>query len=121
MEFARQSERFDDFGSVECKDLCFLNGIVRDISLNGCKVIFDIPVEVDTNREYELHIRFPKLSETPLSLMAQPMRVVSDEQKTEIGFSILHSKDSSRLESYIKSLQEENSAPIVPDESDLFV
>lgn len=112
MKNHRNSERFDDFARVICPSLCVVSGTVTDISSSGFKAEFNAPCTVDTEKEYEIQIRLSRISTDPLELLARPMWSKFNEEagKTSIGFSILHSKDSSRLNSYIKILQDDKSS-----------
>ncbi len=128
MKNQRGSERFDDFARVVCPSLCIVSGSLTDISDTGFKAEFSAPCTVDTEKEYEIQLRLSRISSEVLELLAQP--VWSDfnesEGKTSIGFSILHSKDSARLNSYIKMLKadksdEKNGGLISIDTDSLFI
>ena len=107
MRKQRSSERFDDFARVECKELCVVSGVLTDISKNGFKAEFNAPCEVDTEKEYSVLLRLSRITSEPWELTVQPVWSGFANGKTSIGFSILRSKDSARLESYIKLLKEE--------------
>ena len=47
----RKNTRFEDFGRIECEDLGPVSGILDDISMNGCKVHFDVPVNVNLEND----------------------------------------------------------------------
>lgn len=103
----RKSERFADFGRVECSDLCIVSGVLVDISASGCKVCFSAPADVDLEKEYEISLRLPRTHSEQLLLMVVPVWSKNVDGKTLVGFSIIHSKDSARLDSYIKMLKED--------------
>jgi ERCC4-type nuclease len=107
MEELRQHNRFYDFGRVECSNLCVLPGILTDISLSGLKVTYNAPVSVVMEEEYEVHIRLSKLVDTQLTLLVVPVWKFEQGDKTQLGFSILWSKDSNKLEEYISMLSAE--------------
>lgn len=104
----RKSTRYEDFGRVECDDLSIVSGILKDISLKGCKVHFDMPVSFDPENEYDLKIRLSRSNLEPLELVCHPQWMNTMNGATDIGFEILRSKDSSRLESYINLLTKDS-------------
>ena len=107
MKNHRNSERFDDFVRVICDDLCIVNGVLTDISEKGFKAEFNAPCNIDNEKEYEIQLRLSRVNAEPLELLSRPMWSNFVDGKTSIGFSILHSKDSARLEQYIKMLKDD--------------
>ena len=109
MKKERNSERFDDFARVVSPEICIVSGTLTDISDSGFKADFNAPCTVDSEKEYEIQLRLSRISTEPLELMVQPVWVkfYENEGKTSIGFSVLHSKDSARLNSYIKILKDD--------------
>ncbi len=114
MRDLRKSTRFQDFGRVECQDLCMVSGILNDISLHGIKVTFTVPVKINMEREYSIKIKLSKFNEMPMELIGVPVWIYGDGSSTQAGFSFLYSKDSSRLENYVSKLEKDNA-----DEYDL--
>ena len=110
MKNLRTSERYDDFARVECSGLCVVPGFLLDISLDGLKVEFNAPCEVDNEKEYEIVLRLSRFSAAPLSLTVRPAWSDFENGKTSIGFTVLHSKDSSRLEKYLGYLKEDQTS-----------
>ena len=122
----RKDTRFEDFGRIECEALSPVKGVLEDISFNGCKVHFDVPVTVNFENDYELYVRLSRFPTEEIVLMAHPEWTREIETVTEIGFSFLRSPDSARLEEYVKQLhaeQEEINDDGIPKEEDacLFV
>ena len=120
---SRKDIRFDDFGRVECPELCVVGGILEDVSMNGCKIQFNAPVSLNAEEDYELKVRLSKNPGTPLTLICHPQwQKVIDGQTHEIGFEILHSPDSGRLHDYISHLYSEqseyNDQDIIPVETE---
>lgn len=107
MKNHRISERFDDFARVVCPTLCIVNGVLTDISKDGFKAEFNAPCDVDVEKEYEVQVRLSRINAEPLELLARPMWNRFRDGKTSIGFLILHSKDTARLDKYIKMLKDE--------------
>ena len=103
----RKNTRFEDFGRIECEDLGPVSGILDDISMNGCKVHFDVPVNVNLENDYELHVRLSRFPTEELVLMAHPEWSKEEDGTIDIGFSVLRSPDTGRLEKYVKQLYEE--------------
>jgi len=119
----RQDTRYPDFGRVECDEISIVSGILRDISLNGCKVHFDVPVSFDPDNEYDIRVRLSRENLEPLELVCHPQWMNTMNGATDIGFEIMHSKDSKRLENYIKLLSKDSdsSTEIIEDTSCQFV
>ena len=126
MKVHRISERFDDFAKVVCADLCIVNGVLLDISKEGFKAEFNAPCNVDFEKEYQVQLRLSRITAEPLDLIVRPVWSKFNDGKTELGVNILHSKDTSRLEKYIKMLKDEendqNDTGLVSYDSDsLFI
>ena len=110
MKKQRSSERFDDFARIVCDDLCIVSGTLTDISKDGFKAEFNAPCTIDNEKEYTVQLRLSRISVEPLELIVRPMWSKFVDGKTSIGFSILHSKDTARLDKYVKMLQEDKSS-----------
>lgn len=122
----RKNARFEDFGKVECPEICVVTGILDDISLDGCKVHFDAPIILSLEDDYELHVRFSRFPQEVLTLMAHPQWTKEEGNMNSVGFAILRSPDTAKLDSYINKLKEEEDTPLdadmLPEESScLFV
>ena len=107
MKNHRVAERFDDFARVVCDQLCIVSGVLTDISKSGFKAEFNAPCTIDNEKEYEIQLRLSRVNAEPLELLARPMWSKFVDGKTSIGFSILHSKDSGRLDQYVKMLKDD--------------
>ncbi len=116
MKEMRREERYDDFGRVECDELCIVSGILDDISLTGCKVTYTVPPAVDLEKEYEVRLRLSRKNTESLNLLVTPAWVREEDGKTLVGFSILQSKDSSKLTSYISLLKNDTAEETIPQE-----
>ena len=126
MKKNRKSERFDDFARINCSDLCIVSGVLTDISREGFKAEFNAPCDVDAEKEYNVQIRLSRINAEPLDLIVRPMWSNFEDGKTSIGFYILHSKDTARLEKYINMLKddlnsEEDTGRISYDTESLFI
>ncbi len=115
----RTQERYEDFGRVECPSICLVNGVLNDISKSGCKVHFDAPITLDLENDYEVRVRLSHSSQSPLVLMCHPQWVKENANTADVGFSILRSPDTARLNDYVKALHAEANEPdeILPQES----
>lgn len=110
MKNLRKAERFADFGRVKNSEICVVSGVLKDISANGIKVSYSVPPSIDMDKEYEVDVRLSRGTDEPLNLIVKPVRVFAgSEGETCVGFSILHSKDSSRLEEYLSKLKKDSS------------
>ncbi len=108
MKEMRREERYDDFGRVDCSEMCIVSGILDDISLTGCKVTYNVPPVIDMEKEYEIKLRLSRKNTEPLNLFVTPAWIREEDGKTLVGFSILQSKDSAKLASYISLLKNDN-------------
>ena len=122
----RAQERYADFGRIECPEICIVNGVLDDISINGCKVHFDAPITINLENDYEVRVRLSHSSQEPLVLMCHPQWVKDQGNAADIGFLIMRSPDTARLKDYVKLLHAEYNTPdeILPsqdEDSCLFV
>ena len=81
---------------------------------------------LDAEKEYNVQIRLSRINAEPLDLIVRPMWSNFEDGKTSIGFYILHSKDTARLEKYINMLKddlnsEEDTGIISYDTESLFI
>ena len=53
----RHFERYVVLGRVQCDELSPLPGAVLDISLHGCKINYNVPVNVRLEEEYTLLLK----------------------------------------------------------------
>lgn len=126
MKNLRKEKRYDDFGRVECREMCLISGVLLDISRSGLGVSFSIPPVIDMEKEYEVSVRLSRVSDESLVLTVKPVRIYELDSKTIAGFSILHSKDTAKLDSYLKLLKEDlktENDRLVPqtDDDSLFI
>ncbi len=114
----RSQERYEDFGRIECPEICIVNGVLNDISINGCKVHFDAPITINLEDDYELHVRLSHSAQAPLILMCHPQWVKSDNDTADVGFLIMRSPDTARLKQYVGLLHSEltTSDELLPQE-----
>lgn len=110
MKKQRISERFDDFARIICDQICVMNGRLLDISNEGLKAEFNAPCDIDNEKEYEISIRLSRINTSPFEMIVRPMWSEFADGKTTVGFSILPSKDSARLENYIQKLKDDKNS-----------
>jgi len=102
----RQSTRYSELGRVFSTELCALPGILDDISIDGCRVHFPIPVVVELENEYKIKIQLSRApDEAPLQLLCKPIWVNDNGGITNLGFQILYSPDDMRLRETIAELE----------------
>jgi hypothetical protein len=107
---SRKLPRFADCGRVDAPDISLLPGVLEDISLHGCRVRFPLSVKIDIDNDYELKIRpSRKRNAGVFILLCHPQWIQEANGYTEIGFEVLRSPDTARLNAYIKILDEEDS------------
>lgn len=113
----RSQQRFEDIGRFLAEDLCALPGVLVDVSREGCKIRYSLPVELDMDNDYDAKITFARVaSEGQFVLLCHPQWIRKVGDNTEIGFKILPSKDYSRLAKYIEQLDNESSEDDLSDE-----
>lgn len=76
-----------------------------DISLHGCKINYNVPVNVRLEEEYTLVLKTSDNAADGLTLICQPVWVREDSGKTFIGMLVLRSPDSEKLNKYITLLK----------------
>lgn len=87
-----------------------MSGTLLDISSEGLKAEFNAPCDIDKEQEYEVSIQLSRINTHPFQMLVRPMWSEFVDGKTTIGFSILPSKDSARLEEYIQKLKEDKNS-----------
>ena len=80
----RAQERYTDFGRIECPEICIVNGVLDDISINGCKVHFAAPITINLENDYEVRVRLSRSSQEPLVLMCHPQWVKDQGNAADI-------------------------------------
>ena len=92
----RKHNRIAEIGKVESQDLCLFPGVLVDVSKVGCRVRFPTSFLVDTDIDYELKLSPVRQDFVdPLFITVKPVWQSSSLDSTEIGFSIINSKDGS--------------------------
>lgn len=113
----RSQQRFEDIGRFLAQELCALPGVLVDVSREGCKIRYSLPLELDMDNDYEAKITFARVaSEGQFTLLCHPQWIHEDGDNTEIGFKILPSRDYTRLAKYIEQLDSESSDDDLSDE-----
>lgn len=103
----RKNARFEHFGHVACDGLCPVVGVLDDISISGCRMHFDAPVTLSFETDYEVRVRLSRFPTEALSLICHPVWMREDGGTTIIGFFVLRSPDTVRLESFVAQLRQE--------------
>ena len=109
MEENRQNTRYKEIGHFLAQKLCLLPGVLDDVSLEGCKIHYQFPVDVEVDSEYEAQLspsQYP--AELPLKLICKTQWVKKSDEMTYIGFKILYSPDRKCLADFIQQLQSKN-------------
>ncbi len=103
----RKNARYEHFGQVVCPELCPVGGALDNISIGGFRAHFAAPVALSFETDYEVRVRLSSFPTETLSLISHPVWSHEDKGVTTVGFSILRSPDSVRLESCIARLRQE--------------
>lgn len=119
MEENRKHERFNDFGRVECEELCHFPGTLNDISQSGLKVTFNTVIDLDMENEYKLIVRIPKCNGEYIELLVTPAWMFERNGTSQVGFSILLSAGNHAFGEYIKNLEKERDSE--KEDDDFFV
>lgn len=113
----RLSQRFEDIGRFLAPELCALPGVLEDISREGCKIRYSLPVELDMDNDYEAKLTFARAAaEGQFTLVCHPQWKKEEDDDTVIGFKILPSTDYTRLAKYIEQLDDDASSDDLSDE-----
>lgn len=93
----RQSLRYADIGRIDAPSLCALPGVLDNISREGCRIHYTVPVVVDLESDYELKVTLAAKPSETFSLLCHPRWAREDSGNTEIGFSVLRSPDYAKF------------------------
>ena len=108
MDDSRKSERYADFGRVECAEICAFAGRLDDIGLGGFKATFFSSVDLRMDGEYEVTLRLSNIAGEALRLLAVPVwrfdDNTGDSADIQLGFSVLPALDFPLLEDYISKM-----------------
>ncbi|NLM00299.1 MAG: PilZ domain-containing protein [Treponema sp.] len=101
----RKHMRYEDVARIEAPDICIFPGVLVDVSEQGCKVRFSVPVSVDMDNDYELKL-YPthKSSVCSFVLIGHPVWNKTTTTYSEMGFKILHSPGKKHFLEYISNL-----------------
>lgn len=100
----RKFKRFEEMAKVTVPNLSQFSGVLVDVSKKGCKIHFNIFLNIEMGVEYEIII-YPVLAEvSSFVLIGEPVWVENKRQSTEIGFQFLPSTGIKAFEAYIDSL-----------------
>ena len=102
---ARRETRYEILGRALCQEISALPGSLIDISANGCKIYYTVPVSIHLEDDYTLTIQLADNSIGDLTLICHPAWVNEDSGQTFLGMSILRSPDSERLRTFVHSLK----------------
>lgn len=109
MQEERLSARFEDIGRFVAPEICALPGVLENISKDGCKIQYSLPIELDMENDYEAKIVFARSAGEQFSLLCHPQWIKKQGENTDIGFKILPSTDYARLSKYIEKLNIDSS------------
>ena len=112
----RLSQRFEDIGRFLAPELCALPGVLVNVSREGCKIHYSLPVDFDMDNDYEAKITFARSANEQFTLLCHPQWIKKDGDYTDIGFKILPSIDYSRLSKYIEKLDMDSNDSDLSDE-----
>jgi hypothetical protein len=111
----RKNARFGKIGRITAHSICVFQGIILDISLEGCRVRFPAVLNPDPEKDYEIVLNFlERTAPESLVLLGHIQWIESDADSTEIGFKLYHSPDSKKLASYIEKLTQEQQESLCP-------
>ncbi len=115
----RLFQRFKDIGRFVAEDICALPGVLENISQDGCKIHYSLPVELEMEKDYEAKIIFARAANEQFNLLFHPQWLKKEGDNTDIGFKILPSTDYSKLAQYIKKLDSDSNDSISDEISGL--
>ncbi len=83
-------------------------GSLIDISANGCKIFYSVPVTIHLEDDYTLVVQLADSAIGDLTLICHPAWVNEDSGQTVVGMSILRSPDSQSLKDFVESLKDKS-------------
>lgn len=101
----RKSPRYEEIGRADVPKLCALPGVLDNISAEGCKIHFPFAVTVDLENDYDIKITPANSPAKIFQLLCHPQWVKEAKNTTEIGFSVLPSKNYRELLDYVSDIQ----------------
>ena len=105
---SRRDPRFEVLGRVQCQEISALPGSLIDISANGCKIFYSVPVTIHLEDDYTLVVQLADSAIGDLTLICHPAWVNEDSGQTVVGMSILRSPDSQSLKDFVESLKDKS-------------
>ena len=101
----RTNVRYEDFARITCPEICFLQGVLLDVSESGCKIRFPVTVDIDYDKDYEVTIQPScKAGLSPFTIVVHPVWEDDSKETPEVGFVILHSPGIPSLIKYLEIL-----------------
>lgn len=102
----RRSKRFEEMVKVTVPNLSQFSGVLMDVSKIGCRIHFNLFLNIEMGTEYEIII-FPVLADvSSFTLIGEPVWIQNTKQSTEIGFQFLRTTGIKTFEAYIDGLAE---------------
>ena len=80
-------------------------GSLIDISANGCKIFYSVPVTIHLEDDYTRVVQLADNTIGDLTLICHPAWANEDSGQTIVGMSILRSPDSKSLKDFVESLK----------------
>lgn len=100
----RKAKRFEEMVKVTVPHLSQFSGVLVDVSKMGCKIHFNLFLNIEMGTEYEIII-YPVLAGvSSFSLVGEPVWIQNTRQSTEIGFQFLRTTGIKAFEAYIDGL-----------------
>lgn len=100
----RRAKRFEEMVKVTVPNLSQFSGVLMDVSKTGCRIHFNLFLNIEMGTEYEIII-FPVLAgESSFPLIGEPIWVQNTQKSTEIGFQFLRTTGIKVFEQYIDKL-----------------
>jgi|GEM_PF-1172141 hypothetical protein len=102
----RKAKRFEEVAKVSVPNLSQFSGVLVDVSKIGCRIHFNVFLNIEMDMEYEILI-FPVLADIDsFTLVGEPVWVQNKSKSTEIGFKFLRSVGTKPFEAYIDNLED---------------
>jgi hypothetical protein len=105
MSEKRKNSRYQALACARIPEVLEGEGIVRDISVTGCRVEYTAIADIPLNTQYELQVIPEKSSKVDLfELQVESKWVRNDGYSTEVGFLIVASPTGKHFQRYVDYL-----------------
>jgi hypothetical protein len=101
----RKDTRYQTLASARIPGVLEDEGLVKDISVTGCRVEYTVAVDIQPHSQFELHIIPEKSSKiAKFELEVESKWIRKDGYSTDVGFLIVASPKGKHFQRYVDYL-----------------